>query len=152
MDPFIILGIVFIILLVLFLIGCIILERISIKDKKEGYALMENFEEIRKLKKTNHSEFIEKCFEIITTIKPGHWNGFRVKESRYGKGWFVEGDYFSEKRFWPSSDIFGSKYYPESYLSENRAENELLDVLEKLVDFIIYWENLGREFDAKRED
>lgn len=152
MDTVDILGLVFLGFIILLIIGCIILENIARKEKEEAYALLDDFENTRKLKKTNPDLFTGRCFRIITVLKPGHWTGFRVKQSRHGKGWFVEGNYFSEKRFWPSSDRFGSKYYPESYLSKNRAENELLDVLEKLVDFIIYWENSGREFDAKRED
>ena len=114
--------------------------------------LFDNFENIRKLKKTNPGEFIDKCLKIITGIDPEKWHGFRIRQSKLGKGWFVEGDYFDEKRFWPSGDKLGSNYHPNSYLSKDGAEKELLNVLEGLVDFIIYWESVEKEFGERRED
>ena len=152
MDTMEILGLVFLGIIILLVVGGVVIDHLSRKEKEEAWYLIDNFETVRKLKKTNPSEFIEKSFKIITGVKPGHWHGFRVKQSRHGNGWFVEGDYFNGKRFWPSGDKLGQKFYPDSYLSKAGAEEELLNVLERLTDFIIYWEKSGREFDARRED
>jgi hypothetical protein len=152
MDIIDILGLFFLGCIALIIVVGIILSCISSKETKEAWELFDHFESIRKLKKTKPDEFIDKSFKIITRIKPGNWKAFRVKESKYRKGWFVESDYFDEKRFWPSSDKLGNKYYPDFYLSKEKDEHEMLDVLEKIVDFIIYCEKTYREIEKTRED
>lgn len=152
MSIFDVASIAFLGAIVIIIIGVIVLEHKTKKYEKEAVGLLKDFESIRKLKKTNPDDFLDKCFKIISVYKHGYWHAFRVKRSKHDKGWFVEGEYFNEKRFWPSGDTLGCRYYPNSYLSKDDAEKELLNVLERLVDFIIRWETLGREFDERRED
>jgi hypothetical protein len=148
-GKFIAIIVIVVILLIAFLVW---IGYMCEKDKKAGLKWLNEFGSFEGLKRTNPVEYANRCWLIIQAIEPGVWEAIRVKPSKHGKGWFVEGELYSSKRFWPSSWVHGEEHYPTSYLSREDAEQELLNVLERMCRSIIADRKAKLDFENRRED
>ena len=137
---------------VLVIIFCIVMTVIDARKHVQAVELLLNFDNVVKPYRYNEpNEFARRCLIILSVY--GKWTGFRVKESKHGKGWMVEAENLNGKVYWPSNSIYGDKYYPVCYLdTEKAAAEKMLDVLEFLCHDIYINKKLVWELDERRED
>ena len=137
---------------VLLIIFGIVMTVIDARRHVHAVELLLNFDNVVKPFRYNEpNEFARRCLIILSVY--GKWTGFRVKESKHGKGWMVEAEHLNSKVYWPSSSDYGNKYYPEYYLeTETEAQEEMLNVMEELCYIVYYSKKKQWDLNAKRED
>ena len=140
---------------VLLIIFGIVMTVIDARRHVHAVELLLNFDNVVKPFRYNEpNEFAKRCLMILNVY--GKWTGFRVKESKHGKGWMVEADVrdsIEKHRYFPGYLSYGDPYYPTRYLkTEREAQNYMLDTMEKLCLSTLKEQKEHWDFENDRED